>query len=138
MISDDSLDLCSVKTFAEMSGISIEEAIDWVDNGTVPSMRLADFRMVNLARLRADQAVLPALFEDLEAALPTGLQLTELKLADGRLQVTGLAVSGAVVAQFMRDLERSAVLQGLELKHVKSMPTGDQFVLTAHVSAFWS
>ncbi|HZX17130.1 MAG TPA: hypothetical protein VFF22_09750 [Pseudomonas sp.] len=54
MISDDSLDLCSVKTFAEMSGISIEEAIDWVDNGTVPSMRLADFRMVNLARLRAD------------------------------------------------------------------------------------
>ncbi|MGG5873913.1 hypothetical protein [Pseudomonas peli] len=54
MISDDSLDLCSVKTFAEMSGISIEEAIDWVDNGTVPSMRLADFRMVNLARLRDD------------------------------------------------------------------------------------
>lgn len=52
--ADDSLDLCSVKTFAEMSGISIEEAIDWVDNGTVPSMRLADFRMVNLARLRAD------------------------------------------------------------------------------------
>jgi hypothetical protein len=54
MSHDDSLDLCSVKTFAEMSGISIEEAIDWVDNGTVPSMRLADFRMVNLARLRAD------------------------------------------------------------------------------------
>lgn len=52
--ADDSLDLCSVKTFAEMSGISIEEAIDWVDNGTVPSMRLADFRMINLARLRDD------------------------------------------------------------------------------------
>ena len=52
--ADDSLDLCSVKTFAEMSGISIEEAIDWLDNGTVPSMRLADFRMVNLARLRDD------------------------------------------------------------------------------------
>ncbi|HDS1818408.1 TPA: PilN domain-containing protein [Pseudomonas putida] len=98
----------------------------------------AQQQAVVLARLRADQGVLPALFEDLEAALPTGLQLTELKLADGRLQVTGLAVSGAVVAQFMRDLERSAVLQGLELKHVKSMPTGDQFVLTARVSAFWS
>ncbi len=54
MPSDDSLDLCSVKTFAEMSGISIEEAIGWVDNGTVPSMTLADFRMVNLARLRED------------------------------------------------------------------------------------
>jgi len=51
---DDSLDLCSVKTFAEMSGVSAEEAWEWVANGTVPSMRLADFRMVNLARLRAD------------------------------------------------------------------------------------
>jgi hypothetical protein len=54
MSKDDSLDLCSVKTFAEMSGISIEEAIAWVDNGTVPSMKFADFRMVNLARLRDD------------------------------------------------------------------------------------
>jgi hypothetical protein len=54
MSKDDSLDLCSIKTFAELSGISIEEAINWVDNGTIPSMRLADFRMVNLARLRAD------------------------------------------------------------------------------------
>jgi hypothetical protein len=52
--SNDSLDLCSVKTFAEMSGISVEEAINWIDSGTIPSMKLADFRMVNLARLRAD------------------------------------------------------------------------------------
>ncbi len=51
---DDSLDLCSIKTFAEMSGVSVEEAINWVDTGAIPSMRLADFRMVNLARLRAD------------------------------------------------------------------------------------
>lgn len=51
---DDRLDLCSIKTFAEMSGVSVEEACEWVSNGTVPSMRLADFRMVNLARLRAD------------------------------------------------------------------------------------
>ena len=50
----DTFDLCSVKTFAEMSGISIEEAIDWIDTGTIPSMKLADFRMVNLARLRED------------------------------------------------------------------------------------
>ncbi|MNR30735.1 hypothetical protein D3C85_1482040 [compost metagenome] len=54
MKKDTTLDLCSVKTFAEMSGISIEEAINWVDTGTIPSMKLADFRMVNLARLRED------------------------------------------------------------------------------------
>ena len=56
MSKGESFDLCSVKTFAEMSGISIEEAIDWVDSGTIPSMKLADFRMVNLARLREDIA----------------------------------------------------------------------------------
>lgn len=54
MSKDQSLDLCSVKTFAEMSGVSVEEAINWIDTGTIPSMRLADFRMVNLARLRED------------------------------------------------------------------------------------
>jgi hypothetical protein len=54
MSNEQSLDLCSVKTFAEMSGVSVEEAINWIDTGTIPSMRLADFRMVNLARLRED------------------------------------------------------------------------------------
>ncbi len=54
MNKDDSLDLCSVKTFAEISGVSVEEAINWTDSGTIPSMKLADFRMVNLARLRDD------------------------------------------------------------------------------------
>lgn len=54
MNKDPGLDLCSVKTFAEMSGVSIEEAINWVDTGIVPSMKLADFRMINLARLRED------------------------------------------------------------------------------------
>ncbi len=48
------LDLCSVKTFAEISGVTVEEVINWVDSQTIPSMKLSDFRMVNLARLRAD------------------------------------------------------------------------------------
>ena len=29
--ADDSLDLCSLKTFAEMSGVSVEEAADWAN-----------------------------------------------------------------------------------------------------------
>jgi len=52
--ADDSLDLCGIKTFAEMSGVSVEETINWADSGAIPSLKLADFRMVNLARLRAD------------------------------------------------------------------------------------
>ena len=37
-----------------MSGVTVEEAINWADSGAIPSMKLADFRMVNLARLRDD------------------------------------------------------------------------------------
>lgn len=51
---DESLDLCSIKTFAEISGVSVDEAFEWVSKGTVPSVRLADFRMANLALTRAD------------------------------------------------------------------------------------
>lgn len=51
---DESLDLCSLKTFAELSGVSVEEVADWAATGTIPTLQLADFRMVNLARLRAD------------------------------------------------------------------------------------
>ncbi|MNJ71258.1 hypothetical protein D3C77_677790 [compost metagenome] len=52
--------------------------------------------------------------------------------------MTGLATSGAVVAQFMRDLSRSSALVDLELKRIKSLPGGDEFLLSARVSAFWS
>lgn len=91
-----------------------------------------------LEGLRAHQGMLAGLFADLEGALPEGVQLLELSLESGRLQMTGLAASGAVVAQFMHDLNRSSVLLDLELKRIKSLPGGDEFLLTARVSAFWS
>lgn len=95
-------------------------------------------RAVALEGLRAHQDVLAGVFADLEGALPEGVQLLDLSLDSGRLQMTGLAASGAVVAQFMRDLNRSNVLLDLELKHIKSLPGGDEFLLTARVAAFWS
>ena len=99
---------------------------------------VARSQTASLERLRADQRVLSALFADLERALPVGTQLTELKLENGRLQMVGVAASGAMVAQLMRDLERSSVLLGLELKRMKSVPGGDEFLLEAHVAAAWS
>ena len=119
-------------------------ALDLLDEQLQP---LADVRAqhealhagaAGLEGLRADQGVLAGVFADLEAALPEGVQLLDLSLESGRLQMTGLAVSGAVVAQFMRDLGRSNVLLDLELKHIKSLPGGDEFLLAARVSAFWS
>jgi len=95
-------------------------------------------RAMTLESLRAHQDVLAGVFADLEGALPQGIQLLDLSLENGRLQMTGLATSGAVVAQFMRDLDRSGALLGLELKRIESLPGGDEFVLSARVSAFWS
>ncbi|EKT4456576.1 PilN domain-containing protein [Pseudomonas putida] len=95
-------------------------------------------RAVALEGLRAHQDVLAGVFADLEGALPEGVQLLDLSLDSDRLQMTGVAASGAVVAQFMRDLNRSNALLDLELKHIKSLPDGDEFLLTARVAAFWS
>ncbi|MDZ3994235.1 PilN domain-containing protein [Pseudomonas sp. Teo4] len=91
-----------------------------------------------LGALRVDQGVLQALFVDLERAMPDGVQLTELKLEDGRLQIVGRAGSGALVAQLLRDLERSSVLIDLQLKQIRSMPGGDEFLLVAQVRASWA
>ena len=91
-----------------------------------------------LTALRADQGLVTALFADLERALPEGIQLTEIKLERSRLRLVGLAASGAVVAQFMRELEHSNVLLDLALERVKSTDEGDEFLLVARMSAAWS
>jgi hypothetical protein len=52
--TDHSVDVCSVGTFAAMCGASTDEVIAWMDSGTIPSVKVADFRMVNLAKIKAD------------------------------------------------------------------------------------
>ncbi|MGE8294513.1 MAG: hypothetical protein ACN6PH_03105 [Pseudomonas sp.] len=47
-------DVCSIVTFATASGIPADEVAELVDNGTLPSLTFADFRMVNVGKLRAD------------------------------------------------------------------------------------
>nr|WP_314477171.1 PilN domain-containing protein [uncultured Pseudomonas sp.] len=95
-------------------------------------------QLSRLEALRSEQSVLTGVFTDLEQALPTTVQVLSLRLEAGHLQVTGLAPSGTVIAQLMRDLGRSGVLTDLELKHIKSLPSADQFLLTARVAASWS
>jgi len=91
-----------------------------------------------LASLRAEQGLLSALFADLERALPEGVQLRKVELDGPRLRMAGLAASSAVVAQLMRELERSGVIRDLELKSLRSQPGGDEFLLLARLSALWS
>ena len=91
-----------------------------------------------LADLRAEQGLVTAVLADLERVLPEGVQLLRLELQGSRVSMVGVAASGAVVAQLMRELERSAVMRELELKSLKSQPGGDEFLLLARLSAFWS
>ncbi|MGF6395501.1 PilN domain-containing protein [Pseudomonas plecoglossicida] len=95
-------------------------------------------QMVVLANLRVGQGAESALLADMERALPEGIQLTELKLEGSQLRLVGVAASGAVVAQFMRELERSSVLLDLELERLRSTAGGDEFLLVARMSAGWS
>ncbi|KJU76711.1 hypothetical protein N619_29270 [Ectopseudomonas oleovorans] len=46
--------LTSIVTFSSASGIPVEEVVEWVENGTIPSARFADFIMVDVGKLRAD------------------------------------------------------------------------------------
>ncbi|HBN9510207.1 TPA: hypothetical protein L3944_002084 [Pseudomonas aeruginosa] len=47
-------ELCTVVAFAQMCGVSFDEAAQWAEDGTIPSLDMGTFRMVNLARFRAD------------------------------------------------------------------------------------
>lgn len=69
-----------------------------------------------LADLRAGQGRVTAVLADLERALPEGVQLLRLELQGSQLRMDGVAASGAVVAQLMRELERSGELRELGLK----------------------
>ncbi|CAM3648994.1 Fimbrial protein [Pseudomonas reidholzensis] len=92
-------------------------------------------RSASLAALRTEQVQLPRLLAELEQAFSSGLQLTELSVQDGRLHLLGLAASPAVIAQLMRDLQQSQLIEALELKHLRADSQGDEFLLVARVSA---
>lgn len=47
-------DVCSIITFATACGIPVDEVIQLLENGTLPSVTTADFRMVNVGQLRHD------------------------------------------------------------------------------------
>lgn len=91
-----------------------------------------------LMQLRAGQATLGSLFQGLEKAMPGGARFTELNLENGRIRLSGLAASAAVLAQLMRDLEAMQVLSGLELVFLRHEAGSDAFLITAELSAGWS
>ncbi|HGN1453397.1 TPA: hypothetical protein ACKRRX_000764 [Pseudomonas aeruginosa] len=48
------LDLFGIATFAEMCSVTYDEAAQCAEDGTVPSIQMGCFRMINLVRFRDD------------------------------------------------------------------------------------
>lgn len=47
-------DICTIPAFAKMCGVSVEEAEEWVRNGTIPSTTMGEMQVVNMIRLRVE------------------------------------------------------------------------------------
>ncbi len=47
-------DICTIPAFVEMCGVRVEEAEEWVRNGTIPSTTMGEMQVVNMVRFRAD------------------------------------------------------------------------------------
>ena len=48
--------ICSHEIFAAMVGVTVDTVKSWMQNGTVPSVKMGRPRLVNLAQVRADLA----------------------------------------------------------------------------------
>lgn len=59
--------------------------------------------------------------------VPAGARLSELHMADGELGLSGLARSGAEVAQLLRNLRQSPGLGAPDLQELGSSPAGERF-----------
>ncbi|WP_288376477.1 PilN domain-containing protein [uncultured Pseudomonas sp.] len=123
------------------AGVQRQQQLQWLDGQVACLEQLREAhaglrsQVDALGGLRSSQHGVPQLLIEIELAMPQGMQLTRLDVQGDRLQVNGLAVSAAVLAQFMRDLQRSPVLLDLELKHVIARAGGDAFLLVARVVA---
>lgn len=85
-------------------------------------------RLEMLERLRAGRLSRVDLFDRLAGAVPHGVYLTGLTAQGQRLRVTGVADSGSLVAQLLRNL--SAEMGEADLQQVKAADAGEAFELS--------
>ena len=85
-------------------------------------------RLQALESLQGRRLLLVELLEQLERAVPPGVQLTALTRQGARLHVHGLAHSGSLLAQLLRNL--SDALGKAELQQMKAVDEGQAFELS--------
>ncbi|MBA1188347.1 PilN domain-containing protein [Pseudomonas entomophila] len=93
-------------------------------------------QLAELSALRADGDGLPALLGPLEDALPAGLRLTALVFEQRRLQVSGQAPSGLLVAELMQALQALPQVGSVTLQDLQAQ--GDTQVFSVSLDAYGS
>jgi type IV pilus assembly protein PilN len=84
-------------------------------------------RLQALEHLQGKRSLLVDLFESLERAVPQGVYLTAVTRDGMHLHIHGLARSGSLVAQLLRNL--SSVLGEAEMQQMKAVDEGEAFEL---------
>lgn len=85
-------------------------------------------RLQALESLQGKRVFLVDLLKQLERVVPPGVQLTALTRQGARLHIHGLAHSGSLVAQLLRNL--SDALGKAELQQMKAVDEGETFELS--------
>ena len=113
---------------------SIRRAIETADDRLaqmeqhkVEQVQLAQ-QLQALTHLKARRAHFAELVEQLESAVPQGVHLTLLTRQAQDLQIQGLAHSGALVAQLVRNL--ASGLGNVEIHQIKAVDEGEAFELS--------
>ncbi|MDZ5603971.1 PilN domain-containing protein [Pseudomonas sp. RP23018S] len=119
------------------NGVALEQQVEQLDT-VIEQRKQFEQRRAGLVRLHAGQGAVPGILAGLEQAAPAGLQLTRLHLKDGQVTLAGLAATPALVARLVREIQRLAVLQDVEVKQIRSSPAGDRFELVAKLPAHGS
>jgi len=113
---------------------AIQQAIDGLDGQLAQvaqhsiEQEQIQGRLQALESLQGKRVVLVDLLEQLERAVPPGVQLTALTRQGAHLHVHGLAHSGSLLAQLLRNL--SWALGKAELQQMTAVDEGQAFELS--------
>ncbi|WP_422418002.1 PilN domain-containing protein [Pseudomonas sp. GZD-222] len=113
---------------------SIHQAIERLDAQLAQVAQLkveqeqVEHRLQALGHLQGKQLFLLELFESLERAVPQGVYLTAVTREGMHLHIHGLARSGSLVAQLLRNL--SSALGEAEMQQMKAVDEGEAFELS--------
>lgn len=122
-----------------LENASIRQAIERLDARLVQvaqykvEQEQAQHKLQALEHLQGKRLFLVELFENLERAVPQGVYLTTVTRQGMQLHIQGLARSGSLVAQLLRNL--SSGLGVAEMQQMKAVDEGEAFELSVTMRA---